>query len=59
MNQGTDIQKLNAAKDLLESVYLKYGDVLRDNYSICTNLACADKYILETIEELKALKESI
>jgi len=40
-------------------VYLKYGDVLRDNYSICTNLSCADKYILETIEELKALKDSI
>lgn len=55
----TDIEKLRQAQKLLEEVYTRYGELLKDNYSICSPLSCADGCINDVIKELNNLKESI
>ena len=55
----TDIEKLLKAKDLINEVYEKYGNLFRDNYAICNPIACADAHIIEGLDALKTIKESI
>lgn len=55
----SDIEKLLKAQSLLSDVYSKYGELLKDNYSICSQLSCADGCVIDAIQYLKKLKESI
>lgn len=55
----TDMQKLKKAQDLLSDIYNKYGDLLKDNYTVCSNMSCADSCIIETIEWLNKFKKEI
>lgn len=55
----TDLQKLHKAQELLSDIYSKYGELLKDNYSLLSNLSCADGCIIDAIEYLFKLKNSI
>ena len=55
----SDIKKLTLAQYLLSDVYNKYGDLLRDNYSICSNLSVADGCIIDAIDWLTKFKDEI
>ena len=55
----TDIDKLKQAQDLLSDVYNKYGELLRDNYSITSQLSCADGCIIDAITWLNDFKKEI
>ena len=55
----TDIEKLKKAQDLLSDVYHKYGDLLKDNYGICSHLSVADGCIIDATEYLKNLSKGI
>ena len=55
----TDIDKLKQAQSLLSDVYDKYGKLLTDNYSITSQLSCADGCIIDAIDWLTKFKEEI
>jgi hypothetical protein len=55
----TDIQKLQQAQSLLSDIYHKYGELLTDNYSICSQLSCADGCIIDAIDYLQKLSKEI
>ena len=55
----TDIEKLIQAQRLLSDIYNKYGDLLKDNYSICSQMSCADSCIIETIDYLTNFTKEI
>lgn len=55
----TDIEKLLKAQSLLSDIYSKYGELLKDNYSLMSNLSCADGCIIDAIDYLRKFKESI
>ena len=55
----TDIEKLKQAQSLLSDIYGKYGDLLKDNYSICSQLSCADGCIIDAIDYLNKLSKEI
>jgi hypothetical protein len=55
----TDIEKLKQAQSLLSDIYHKYGDLLKDNYSICSPMSCADSCIIEAIDYLTKFTKEI
>ena len=55
----TDIQKLQKAQSLMSEVYGKYGDLLKDDYPICSHLSVADGCVIDAIDYLAKLGKEI
>lgn len=55
----TDIEKLQKAQSLMSDVYSKYGELLKDDYPICSHLAVADGCVIDAIDYLTKLGKEI
>jgi len=55
----TDIEKLQKAQSLMSDVYSKYGELLKEDYPICSHLSVADGCVIDAVDYLTKLSKEI